>query len=83
MQSISDKFLAIIGTEQKVNVNIDTAQIENSSSKKIWRVHIDNKLGYEKHINTICGKTRAKIRVLERVAPYLSHLQAKPSCFNS
>lgn len=45
MQSISDKFLVIIGTERKVNVNIGTAQIENSSSKKIRRVHIDNKLG--------------------------------------
>ena len=44
-----------------MHVNIGTTQIENNNSKKLVGVHIDSKLYCERHINTICGKARAKI----------------------
>ena len=33
-------------------------------------VHIDSKLDFENHIDTICGKARANLHALERVAPF-------------
>ena len=46
---------------------VQAKQIENSNSQKFPLVHIDSKLGFEKHINTIGGKDRAKISAIGRV----------------
>ena len=46
---------------------VQTKQIENSNSQKFLLENIDSKLGFEKHINTISGKDKAKISALGRV----------------
>lgn len=45
-----------LSTKEKVITNVDLAQIENSHSKKLVGVIIENKLRFEEHIQTI-GKT--------------------------
>ena len=55
-----------------MHVNIGTSQIENSKHEKRLRVNIDSKLSFEKHLNIICGKARAKINALGRVAPFMN-----------
>ena len=55
-----------------MHVNIGTLQIENSKCEKFLGVNIDSKLSFEKHLNIICGKARAKISALGRVAPFMN-----------
>ena len=55
-----------------MHVNIGTEQIENSNSEKLLGIHIDSKLSFEKHKNTICREARAKLSLSGRVAPYMN-----------
>ena len=62
----------LISASQKLHLNIGTSQIENSKYEKLLGVNIDSKLSFEKHLNIICGKARAKINALGRVAPFMN-----------
>ena len=72
MQGNTDKYHVLISTSQKLRVKIGTSQIENSKYEKLLGVNIDSKLSFEKHPNIICGKARAKINALGRVAPLMN-----------
>ena len=72
MQANADKCHVLISTDQKLHVNIGTLQIENSKCEKLLGVNIDSKLGFEKHLNIIGGKARAKISALGRLAPFMN-----------
>ena len=52
--------------------NTGASQIEKSKYEKLLGVNIDSKLSFEKHLNIICGKARAKINALGRVAPFMN-----------
>ena len=72
VQGNTDKCHVLISTSQKLHVNIGTSQIENSKYEKLLGVNINNKLSFEKHLNIICGKARAKINALGRVTPFMN-----------
>ena len=56
---------------ENVHVNIGTSQIRNSDCERLLGIDIDCKLSFENHINQMCSKARAKIKVLARIAPFL------------
>ena len=56
---------------ENVHVNIGTSQIKNSDCERLLGIDIDCKLSFENHINQMCSKARAKIKVLARTAPFL------------
>ena len=62
----------LLSTDEHVQVKIGAAQIENSSSKKLLAVTIDAKLSFEKHIEQIYAKARAKLTALARIAPFMN-----------
>ena len=45
--------------------------MHNLQSKKLLGVTFDNKLKFEKHINTICQKANRKLNALARITPYM------------
>ena len=49
MKANEDKCHVLLWTNENVHVNIDTAQIENSSSEKLLGVKIDYKLNFKDH----------------------------------
>ena len=57
----------LLETNQHVQVNLSSAQIENSSSKKLLGVTIHAKLSFENHIEQIYAKVRAKLKALARI----------------
>ena len=62
---------------ENVHVNIGTSQIKNSDCERLLGIDIDCKLSFENHINQICSKTRAKIKTLARIAPFLNKRKRK------
>ena len=47
----------------KCLVNIGTAQIENTRNEKFLGIIIDPKLSFDKHIQQICSRASAKLRL--------------------
>ena len=54
----------LISSGEDVHVNIGTSQIKNSDCERLLEIDIDCKLSFENHIDKICSKARAKIKLL-------------------
>ena len=57
---------------ENVHVNVGTSQIKNSDYERLLGTDIDCKLSFKDHTDQICSKTRAKTKVLARIAPFLN-----------
>ena len=55
-----------------MQVNIGTAQIENTQNEKLLGIIIDSKLNFDKHIQQICSRASAKLKALARIAPFMN-----------
>ena len=60
MQVDAEKCHVFISTEQKVHVNIGTAEMKNSNSAKLLGTHVDSNLCFKRHKNTMMNP-KAKI----------------------
>ena len=67
-----NKCHVLLSTNKNVLVNIDTAQIQNSSFGKLLGVTIHWKLNFEDHIGSIYKKASAKLNALNRVSGYMN-----------
>ena len=54
-----------LSSTESLNFQISETVVHNSQSKKLLRVTFDNKLKFEKHINTICQNGRLKLQGLK------------------
>ena len=61
----------LLSSTESLNFQMSETVIHNSQSKKLLRVTFDNKLKFEKHINTICQKANKKLNALARITPYM------------
>ena len=61
----------LLSSTESLNFQISETVIHNSQSTKLLGVTFDNKLKFEKHINTICQKANRKLNALARVTPYM------------
>ena len=61
----------LLSSTESLNFQISETVIHNSQSKKLLGVAFDNKLKFEKHINTICQKANRKLNALARITPYM------------
>ena len=64
--------LLAINDNEKVSVNIDDIEIENTSSGKLLSIIIDSKLNFKQHLEGIIKKFSRKINVLSRITPYVN-----------
>ena len=61
----------LLSSAESLNFQISETVIRNSQSKKLLGVTFDNKLKFEKHINTICQKANRKLNALARITTYM------------
>ena len=76
----ASKYNLLISSGENVHENIGTSQIKNSDCKRLLGMDIDCKLSFEKHMNQICSKARAKIKALAMIAPFLKKKKATDEC---
>ena len=60
-----------------MQVNIGTAQIENTQNEKLLGIIIDSKLSFDKHIQQICSRASAKLKALARITPFMNITKRK------
>ena len=77
MQGNAGKCHVLLSTNEKIVTKVDSAEIENSQSEKLLGVTIDSLLSFEKHINNMCGKAKAKLSTLSRVAHFMNFNKRK------
>ena len=69
MQGNATICLILSRTKEKVITKVDSTEIENSQSKELSEITTYSQLSFEKHVNNICGKAKAKLSPLSWVAP--------------
>ena len=63
-----DKCYLVLSTQGEANIQIANTTTKCSKSKKL--LGIDNKLKFDKHVESICQKTSEKLNALARVTNY-------------
>ena len=71
-EATATKCHVLLSTDEHVQINTGAAQIENSLSEKSLGVTIDTKISFEKHIEQIYVKARAKLKTLARITLFMN-----------
>ena len=66
-----DKCHILLSTQEEANFQIDNTTIKCSNSRKLLRIVLDNKLKFDKHVESICQKVNKKLNALARVTKYM------------
>ena len=73
-----NKFHLILSdTDSNLAVNVGTLKIQNSKSKKLLGIKIDNKMTFDDHVSNICSKASQKLHALSRVRSYMTFKQSQ------
>ena len=81
-----EKFqLMFLGTnsDQKLCLKFDDQIIDQCQQVKLFRVTIDSKLNFDKHILELCCKVKKKVSALSRIRNYLDNKQADTLCITT
>ena len=57
--------------KEKINLNINGAEIKGQNSVTLLGVEIDNELNFNNHISNICKKAGNKINAISRIQNFL------------
>ena len=76
-QGNANKCHVLLSTDKQVQVNIGTAQIENTQNEKLLGIIIDSKLSFDKHIQQICSKASDKLKALAKIVPFMNITKRK------
>ena len=72
MKGSDDKcHLLLSSADDSPLIQIENSTIKCSKVKKLLGVHIDYKLKFDIHVETICGKAHSKLRALLRITNYM------------
>jgi len=72
-----DKFYLILSEySQQYSLQVDKFQIQNSNSRKLLGITINNKFNFDEHVSILCSKASQKLHALSRVS-YLMTLKQR------
>ena len=69
-----------LNEQHKLRLNIDGVKISSTEHVKLLGIEIDNKLRFNRHVETLCDKTNRKVSAFRRLNVYLSREQAMKLC---
>ena len=71
MKANPDKYHFLLTGKKELIININQFQIKSSKQEKLLGITIDNKLNFEKHVNSLCNKVSQKLNALTRISNYI------------
>ena len=72
LKSNPGKSQLLLTSRDEASIKIDDTDINSSSSKKLLRVIIDNKLTFNEHVSKLCKIASNKLHVLARISKYMT-----------
>ena len=72
-QGNANRCHVLLSADKQVQVNIGTAQIENTQNERLLGIIIGSKLSFDKHIQQICSQASASARI----APFMNITKRK------
>ena len=72
-QGNANRCHVLLSADKQVQVNIGTAQIENTQNERLLGIIIGSKLSFDEHIQQICSKASASTRI----APFMNITERK------
>ena len=67
----ADKYHLILSTDEPFLINIDNEVIKNSNNKKLLRINLNNRLGFDTHVTNICNRVSKKLHALARISKFM------------
>ena len=61
----------IVSTKKNLEIQVSSCSIKNEDSVKLLRIHLNNDLNFDYHVNQLCKKTSKKLHALARIAKYM------------
>ena len=77
MKANKDKCHLVISNNEKVSMEIDNTELENTSSEKLLGIIIDSKFNFKEHLEEIIKKASRKVNALSRITPYMNLTKRK------
>ena len=72
MKVNDDKRHLLISTNEERSISIEGEKIQNSKSKKLLGVTIDNKLSFTEHVHKVCDKASQMLNALAPLYSFIS-----------
>ena len=64
-------FILFGASNERANVHVGEAQIEESGEEKLLGITLDKKLSFKNHVKTLCKKASQKLHALARISIYM------------
>ena len=68
----ADKRHLILSTDKPFSINIDNEVIKNDNNKKLLRINLNNRLGYDTHVTNICTRMSKTLHALARISQFMN-----------
>ena len=72
LRANADKCHLILSTDEPFSIDIDNEVIKNSNNKKLLRINLNNRLGFDTHVANICNRVSKKFHALARSSQYIN-----------
>ena len=64
-------FILFGASNERDNIHVGEAQIEESGEEKLLGITLDKKLSFKNHVKTLCKKASQKLHALARISIYM------------
>ena len=72
LKANAEKCHLILWTDEPFSINIDNEVIKNSSNKKLLRINLNNRIGFDTHVANICKRVSKKLHALTRISQFMN-----------
>ena len=72
LKANADKRHLILSTDKPFSINIDNEVIKNDNNKKLLRINLNNRLGYDTHVTNICTRMSKTLHALARISQFMN-----------
>ena len=72
LKANADNCHLVLSTDKPFSINIYNKVIKNSNNKKLLEINLNNRLGFDTHVASICKRESKKLYALTRISQYMN-----------